>query len=329
MSADNKTGVAPGDASEIEDVTRTAGHDAEGEMTNSGDARNEPDVGSVNIEKVAQLAKLCATGTPSDKDFEVMRVGVAGNEVADESEWQTAEKAASSELPHDPNTGHDAFFQHIEMARDKSDFSAGLKAMESSIRLFPRPSSMLGRISRTIRLFSITALVGVGAMFAWHSHGDEAGEMVKRWTSSIDWISSFSTKSPPAPAVATTSSEIAQRPQTAATDAATAHHSAEQPPAKQEQTTPNAAAPNIRSKASSPPHHARAKRTPLPETRPTTIEGWMLREVTDGTAVLEGPNGTWTVRRGDTVPGVGRVEFIVLWGKRWIVATSKGLISTP
>jgi hypothetical protein len=47
--------------------------------------------------------------------------------------------------------------------------------------------------------------------------------MVKRWTSSIGWISSFSTKSPPAPAVATISSEIAQRPQTAA------HHSAEQP----------------------------------------------------------------------------------------------------
>jgi hypothetical protein len=33
MSADSKTGLAPGDASEIEDVTRNAGHDAEGEMT--------------------------------------------------------------------------------------------------------------------------------------------------------------------------------------------------------------------------------------------------------------------------------------------------------
>ena len=124
-------------------------HDAEGEMTNSGDARTEPDVGSVNIEKVAQLAKLCATGTPSDKDFKVIkeRAGAAGNEVADENEWRTAEKAASSELPRDPNTGHDAFFQQIEMARDKSDFSAGLKAMESSIRLFPRRSSMRGRTS--------------------------------------------------------------------------------------------------------------------------------------------------------------------------------------
>jgi hypothetical protein len=55
MSADNKTGLAPGDASEIEDVTRNAGHDAEGEMTNSGDAWKEPDIGSVNIEKVANL----------------------------------------------------------------------------------------------------------------------------------------------------------------------------------------------------------------------------------------------------------------------------------
>jgi hypothetical protein len=36
MSADNKTGLAPGDALEIEDVTRTAGHDAEGEMTKHG-----------------------------------------------------------------------------------------------------------------------------------------------------------------------------------------------------------------------------------------------------------------------------------------------------
>jgi hypothetical protein len=341
MSADNKTGLAPGKASKIEDVTTTAGHDAVAEMTNSGDALKEPDVGSANIEEVAQLAKLCAAGTPFDKDFKAIkeRVSVAGNEAGDENDrahlvpkdWRTSEKAAPSELPRDPNIGHDAFFRH-EMAKDKSDFSAGLAAMESSIRVFPRPSSMRGRTSRTIGLFSITALVSLGAMFAWHPHGDEAGEMVKRWSSSIGWLSSVSTNSPPAAAVAIPPPEIAQRPQTAAPDAATAHRSTEQPPAKQDhtQTSPDiAAAPNVRSNGSSPPQHVRAKRTPVPETRPTTIDGWMLREVTNGTAVLEGPNGTWTVKRGDTVPGVGRVESIVLWGKRWIVATTKGLISTP
>jgi hypothetical protein len=66
----------------------------------------------------------------------------------------------------------------------------------------------------------------------------------------------------------------------------------------------------------------------VPETRPTTIEGWTIREVNGGTAVLEGPNGTWKATRGDTVPGVGKIDSIVRWGNRWIVATSRGLIST-
>jgi hypothetical protein len=67
----------------------------------------------------------------------------------------------------------------------------------------------------------------------------------------------------------------------------------------------------------------------FPETRPTTIEGWMVRDVIGGAAVLEGPGGVWSVTRGDTVPGVGTVDSIVRWGNRWIVATSRGLISTP
>jgi hypothetical protein len=71
------------------------------------------------------------------------------------------------------------------------------------------------------------------------------------------------------------------------------------------------------------------QRTSVPETRPSTIEGWTVREVTNGMAALEGPNGIWRVRRGDAVPGLGKIESIVLWGRRWIVATSQGLIATP
>jgi hypothetical protein len=70
------------------------------------------------------------------------------------------------------------------------------------------------------------------------------------------------------------------------------------------------------------------KPAPAPETRPTTIEGWTLLEVKGSTAVLEGPNGIWRATRGDTVPGVGKIDSIVRWGNRWIVATSRGLIST-
>jgi hypothetical protein len=69
--------------------------------------------------------------------------------------------------------------------------------------------------------------------------------------------------------------------------------------------------------------------TPLPDTRPTSVDGWTLRSVTEGIAVLEGPYGTWKAARGDLVPGLGKVDSIVLWGNRWIVATTKGLVTTP
>ena len=69
--------------------------------------------------------------------------------------------------------------------------------------------------------------------------------------------------------------------------------------------------------------------TPFPETKPTTIDGWVIREVANGRAVLQGPDGVWKVARGDSVPGLGTIDSIVLWGNRWIVATSRGLITTP
>ena len=71
------------------------------------------------------------------------------------------------------------------------------------------------------------------------------------------------------------------------------------------------------------------KLTPTPETRPTTIEGWMLRDVTTRHRGLRRarrhPEGG--TRRHDTRRGESRVIF--RWGNRLIVATSKGLISTP
>src|SRR6516165_9091700 len=73
---------------------------------------------------------------------------------------------------------------------------------------------------------------------------------------------------------------------------------------------------------------AAARPAAVPETRPTTIEGWTIREVAGGTVVLDGPSGAWRAAQGDTVPGVGRIDSIVRWGSRWIIATTKGLIST-
>jgi hypothetical protein len=67
---------------------------------------------------------------------------------------------------------------------------------------------------------------------------------------------------------------------------------------------------------------------PTPETRPTTIEGWTVRDVAGGFASLEGPQGTWRAARGDIVPGLGRVDSIVRWGNYWLVSTSHGLVAS-
>lgn len=74
-----------------------------------------------------------------------------------------------------------------------------------------------------------------------------------------------------------------------------------------------------------------AMRQPLvaaPETKSATIPGWTVVDVRDGTAVLEGPEGIRMAARGDTVAGLGRVESIVRWGNRWVIATANGLIAT-
>ena len=290
----------------------------------------------VNIEKVAQLARFYAAGTPPDEEFRAIKewVSVVSNEPPDKNnsahlaqkEQQTAQKIRLRGATHEPQTASGAFNQRTEIVWEKSDFSAGLRALESSIRVAACPKGVkYDRLMRaralmrahTVPVFFFAGLVGL--TLGWNSHREEAQEVVRRWASSVDRLLSVSTWQP-SPASATSS---VRRREAVAPEVAVPRHSAEQFGAIQWSEQ------NIRSKTSLRPLHSRVKRTQLPETRLTTIEGWMLREVTNGTAVLEGPNGIWTAKRGDTVPGVGRVESIVLWGKRWIVATSSGLISTP
>lgn len=57
-----------------------------------------------------------------------------------------------------------------------------------------------------------------------------------------------------------------------------------------------------------------------------TVEGWVLREVADGGATVQGRQGIFEVFVGDPLPGVGRVDAIRRQDGRWVVVTSRGLI---
>jgi hypothetical protein len=57
-----------------------------------------------------------------------------------------------------------------------------------------------------------------------------------------------------------------------------------------------------------------------------TLEGWTVRDVFNGGALVEGRAGIFEVYAGDPLPGVGRVDAIRRQDGRWVVVTSRGLI---
>jgi hypothetical protein len=70
---------------------------------------------------------------------------------------------------------------------------------------------------------------------------------------------------------------------------------------------------------------------PLPAPKPEiarlpTVEGWVLRDVGNGSALIEGRQGVFEVYAGDPIPGLGRIDAIRKQDGRWVVVTSKGLI---
>jgi hypothetical protein len=237
----------------------------------------------------------------------------------------------------------------IGSVRGKYDVSAGSRAAEPSIDVFPRlagdendhfaskRTSIGRRASRTFVRLCIAFAIGVGVKVAWQ-YGGDAKQIVSTRAQSSGRSSSSTTTFPPVQAFAATSPGAEQPP--VARDLVDGRPRVDQPAAKEQPAakpeqvartvaTPQAAEQDAEPKASSSAQEPQTKLRPWPDTRPTTIPGWTLREVTKSTVVLQGPSGVWRVTRGDTVPGVGRVESVVRWGKRWLVATSSGLISTP
>src|SRR5829696_10108298 len=66
---------------------------------------------------------------------------------------------------------------------------------------------------------------------------------------------------------------------------------------------------------------------PKPEVaRLPTVEGWVLRDVANGSALIESRRGMYEVYAGDPIPGLGKVDAIRKQDGRWVVVTSKGLI---
>lgn len=74
-----------------------------------------------------------------------------------------------------------------------------------------------------------------------------------------------------------------------------------------------------------PPRAAIERPEPTPSAR-----GYVLRRVSDGGALVEGPEGLRRVVPGAVLPGVGRILAIRATGAGWVVITSETIIGpTP
>ena len=65
---------------------------------------------------------------------------------------------------------------------------------------------------------------------------------------------------------------------------------------------------------------------PVDAGRLPVVQGWSLRDVNHGLALIEGRNGFYEVYAGDPIPGLGRVDSIKRQDGRWVVVTTKGLV---
>jgi hypothetical protein len=103
------------------------------------------------------------------------------------------------------------------------------------------------------------------------------------------------------------------------------------PPAAPVAAAAPAAAREVTGSIAPPATAAVAAPVPLPVPKPEvarlpTVEGWVLRDVANGGALIEGRQGIYEVYAGDPIPGLGRVDAIRRQDGRWVVVTSKGLI---
>jgi hypothetical protein len=78
-----------------------------------------------------------------------------------------------------------------------------------------------------------------------------------------------------------------------------------------------------------PPQEVGRSEQAKTEAKPVPIEGWVLREVYDGVALIEGRNRRlYEIAAGQSLPGIGKVEAIEKRGRAWVVVTSKGIITS-
>jgi hypothetical protein len=94
-----------------------------------------------------------------------------------------------------------------------------------------------------------------------------------------------------------------------------------------EHRTPAATAPHDITGSIATPAPQPAAAAPVRPAGPPVIDGWVVRSVYNGAALIQARyGGVIEVEPGDSLPGLGRIENIRRQDGRWVVVTSRGII---
>ena len=273
--------------------------------------------GAGSVAEPLPAPKQTALNDQNDRSDPPLAASAGVDGTAERADASTAEISTDGRKP----TGREV------MSASRSEPSIHVSPSDHFVQERPRHGIRLG----TIPLVAV--LIGI-AVVLW-VYPEDANKTLTTWTRAIIPL-------PPTPAAKvipppseekTTSPAPSSQVEESTREVADTRNNVEQFAAGQEQSGHNAEPVRSDTEAKkarlNPTPQPQPRLAPVPETPPTTIPGWIVHEVANGTAVVQGPNGTFRVVRGDVLPGAGKVESIVRWGHRWIVATNRGLISTP
>ncbi len=153
----------------------------------------------------------------------------------------------------------------------------------------------------------------------------ETGATIAILSSKVDHLQHETTAraQTPAPNERSARSEkpVAGAPVTTAsvTHPGTAPHTTAASPAETAMATP----------ASVKPQTTTATPAAEPKKKPEKLlANWVVRDVYRGIALIDGPEGSLEVTRGDPVPGAGTVESIERRNGGWVLVTSRGVVAS-
>lgn len=218
---------------------------------------------------------------------------------------------AAAKVTHVATIDQTAELRHL--TKKLSDEVHALQARVEAMRSAPSASSDDVRSLKK----SIDALRA-----SFESQKAETGATIAVLSSKVDRIQHEASRSQaPGDKIVHTEKPIVTAPITTASVShpASASHGTAATPVEAALATPATAKPQTQ--AATPAAEPKKKPEKL-------LANWVVRDVYRGVALVEGPDGSFEVSRGDPIPGAGTVESIERRNGGWVLVTSRGIVAS-